>query len=83
VEKDVRKRKVTPARTKAKERLPTLNEVEAQIQMLEAELETLNMALAQSRDDFQEQAKLGDRYRQLQTELEHQLTLWERVAQSP
>jgi ATP-binding cassette subfamily F protein 3 len=77
------RRKTEPSRpVEVKERLPSIAEVEAQIQALEAELNHLNIALIQARDDFQEQARLGQRYRQLEYELDEQLALWERVAQS-
>jgi ATP-binding cassette subfamily F protein 3 len=65
------------------ERLPSIVEVETLIHDLEAELEALNLALIEAGDDFQMQARLGRRYRQLEEELEAKLALWERVAGSP
>jgi ATP-binding cassette subfamily F protein 3 len=82
IERKERRTKAPSTPVVAKQRLPTISEVEAQIQALEAELDQLNLALIQAGDDFQEQAKLGQRYRQLESELDEQLALWERVAQS-
>ncbi len=75
------KGKSEPAATR--QRLPSLADVEARIQALETELTSLNMALVKAGDDFQEQNRLGERYRELESELEAQIELWERVAQSP
>jgi ATP-binding cassette subfamily F protein 3 len=65
-----------------KERLPDIEEVEAQIKLLERELEGINQAILSSGDDYQQQKELGESYRRVETELELQLQLWERVAQA-
>jgi ATP-binding cassette subfamily F protein 3 len=70
------------ASTRKSATLPSLDMVEAQIKAIEAELDALNLALVDAGEDFQEQARLGKRYRQLEAELEEQLKLWERAAQS-
>jgi ATP-binding cassette subfamily F protein 3 len=82
IARDERRR--TPGRipTSGEARLPSLDEVETRVQQLEAELEHLNLALIQAGKDFQEQTKLGERYRELERELDDQLALWERVARS-
>jgi ATP-binding cassette subfamily F protein 3 len=82
IEKDERRKNTPSTPVVDNERLPSMAEVEAQINALEAELAQLNVALIQAGNDFQEQARLGQRYRRLESELEEQLMLWERVAQS-
>jgi ATP-binding cassette subfamily F protein 3 len=76
------KHKPTPAPSTRVDRLPSIEQVEAQIEALESELENLSLSLLKFSDNYQEQSRLGERYRQLEAELEQQLKLWERVAQS-
>jgi ATP-binding cassette subfamily F protein 3 len=80
--KDTHKLQPRAASIRKRATLPSLDMVEAQIEAIEAELVALNLALVDAGEDFQEQARLGKRYRQLEAELEQQLKLWERVAQS-
>ena len=68
--------------TMQRERVPSIEQVEAQIEALESELSALNESLLSLKDNYQEQARLGKRYGQLEAELEQALKLWERVAQS-
>ena len=65
-----------------RERVPSIGEVEAHIEELESELASLNESLLSLKDNYQEQARLGKRYGQLEAELEQQIKLWEHVAQS-
>ena len=83
IEQNEERKRATPPSTTARKGSASIAEVEARIQLLETELDRLNLALIQAGDDFQKQAILGKRYRQLEAELEEQLSLWERVAQSP
>ena len=80
--REERRRESHQSRREKAEREPTVDEVELNIQRLEAEIEVLNLELIKAKDDFQQQAMLGERYQQLQEELEEQLALWERVARS-
>ncbi|TFH37834.1 MAG: ABC-F family ATP-binding cassette domain-containing protein [Anaerolineales bacterium] len=76
------KRKAPPASMIKQAHLPSIEAVEAQIKTLEVELEALNALLLGTQENYQEQSRLGQRYRQLEEELDQQLKLWERVAQS-
>jgi ATP-binding cassette subfamily F protein 3 len=77
-----RRREKHPQRQARSEQVPTVDEIELDIKRLEAEIEALNLDLINAGEDFQQQTRLGERYRQLQEELDEQLVLWERVARS-